>query len=76
MMFCSGRGLGHLWPLANGGNSMRLMGAEGFIQTAGDLAAQTVLAFGGELGDVPIWPEPAPSGPSAEPRPALKLLGT
>lgn len=65
---------GALWPLASGGNSMRLMGAEGFIQAAGDLAAQTVLAFGGELGDVPIWPEPARSGLSAEPRPALKLL--
>lgn len=67
---------GALWPLANGGNSMRLMGAEGFIQAAGDLAAQTVLAFGGALGDVPIWPEPARSGLSAERRPALKLLGS
>lgn len=66
---------GALWPLANGGSSMRLMGAEGFIQAAGDLAAQTVLAFGGEIGDVPIWPEPARSGLSAEPRPVLKLLG-
>ncbi|MBN9738068.1 MULTISPECIES: hypothetical protein [Pseudonocardia] len=65
---------GALWPLINGGNSMRLMGAEGFIQAAGDLAAQTVLAFGGEADDVPVWPEPARSGLSAEPRPVLKLL--
>lgn len=65
---------GALWPLANGGNSMRVMGAEGFIQAASDLAAQTVLAFGGSLGDVPAWPEPTRSGLSAEPLPALKLL--
>jgi hypothetical protein len=65
---------GALWPLADGGHSMRLMGAEGFIQAACDLAAQTVLAFGGDLSDLPDWPEPARSGLSAEPRPALKLL--
>ncbi|MEV6815673.1 hypothetical protein [Micromonospora sp. NPDC051296] len=65
---------GALWTLANGGHSMRLMGAEGFIQAACDLSAQTVLAFGGDLIDLPEWPEPARSGLSAEPRPALKLL--
>lgn len=65
---------GALWSLANGGHSMRLMGAEGFIQVACDLAAQTVLAFGGDLEDVPAWPEPTRSGLSAEQRPELKLL--
>lgn len=65
---------GALWPLANGGHSMRVMGAEGFIQAACDLATQTVLAFGGNLEDIPAWPEPARSGLSAEPLPALKLL--
>lgn len=67
---------GALWQLAKGGHSMRLMGAEGFIQAACDLAAQTVLAFGGSLEDVPDWPEPARSKLSAEPRPELKLLST
>lgn len=65
---------GALWPLENGGHSMRLMGAEGFIQAVSDLAAQTVLAFGGSLEDIPTWPEPVRSGLSAEPRPELKLL--
>jgi hypothetical protein len=65
---------GALWTLSSGGHSMRLMGAEGFIQACCDLAAQTVLAFGGNLNDLPDWPEPARSGLSAEPRPALKLL--
>ncbi|WP_407358038.1 hypothetical protein LTA6_002629 [Microbacterium sp. LTA6] len=65
---------GALWPLVEGGYSMRVMGAEGFIQTACDLAEQTVLAFGGSTHDFPTWPEPARSGLSAEPRPALKLL--
>lgn len=65
---------GALWPLARGGYSMRVMGAEGFLQAACDLAAQTVLAFGGTSHDLPNWPEPARSGLSAEPRPAMKLL--
>lgn len=65
---------GALWRLASGGHSMRLMGAEGFIQAACDLADQTVLAFGGDLDDLPDWPEPSRSGLSAEPLPALKLL--
>lgn len=65
---------GALWPLANGGNSMRVMGAEGFVQAACDLASQTILAFGGTTHEVPSWPEPARSGLSAEPRPTLKLL--
>lgn len=65
---------GALWKLARGGHSLRVMGAEGFIQAACDLAEQTILAFGGNKEDFPAWPEPARSGLSAEPRPALKLL--
>lgn len=65
---------GALWPLAGGRNSMRLMGAEGFIQAACDLAAQTILAFGGTLDDLPEWPEPVRSGLSREPVPGLTLL--
>lgn len=65
---------GALWPLASGGHSMRVMGAEGFIQAACDLAEQTILAFGGNVQDFPMWPEPARSGLSAEPLPPLKLL--
>ncbi|WP_285249270.1 hypothetical protein [Pseudarthrobacter sp. efr-133-R2A-89] len=65
---------GALWPLAGGKYSMRLMGAEGFIQASCDLAAQTVLAFGGRASDFPHWPEPERSGLSAERRPSLKLL--
>ncbi|WP_129667126.1 hypothetical protein [Phytoactinopolyspora endophytica] len=65
---------GALWPLARGGHSMRLMGAEGFIQACCDLAAQTVLAYGGDVSNLPAWPEPERSGLSAEKRPRLKLL--
>lgn len=65
---------GALWPLARGGHSMRLMGAEGFIQACCDLAAQTVLAYGGDVSSLPAWPEPERSGLSAEKRPQLKLL--
>lgn len=66
---------GAMWPLADGkGNSMRLMGAEGFLQACTDLAGQTILAYGGGLSDIPIWPEPARSGLSAEKRPGLPLL--
>ena len=65
---------GALWPLADGGNSMSLMGAEGFIQACCDLASQTVLAYGGSASDLPQWPEPERSGLSAEKRPQLRLL--
>lgn len=65
---------GALWPLANGKHSMRLMGAEGFMQACSDLASQTVLAFGGKLEQVPVWPEPERSGLSAERRPPLRLI--
>lgn len=64
---------GALWPLADGRNSMRLMGAEGFIQACCDLASQTVLAYGGRATDLPKWPEPKRSGLAAEPRPGLEL---
>jgi hypothetical protein len=65
---------GALWPLQGGGYSLRVMGAEGFVQAACDLADQTILAFGGSADDFPSWPEPLRSGLSAEPRPKLKLL--
>lgn len=65
---------GALWPLADGRNSMRLMGAEGFIQACCDLASQTVLAYGGRAEDLPKWPEPKRSGLAAEPKPDLKLV--
>lgn len=64
---------GALW-VRNKGNSMTLMGAEGFFQACTDLAAQTVLAFGGRLEELPEWPEPRRSGLSAEPMPAIALL--
>ena len=65
---------GALWSLADGKHSMRLMGAEGFIQVCCDLAAQTVLAYGGSVDGLPDWPEPERSGLSAERRPDLSLL--
>ncbi|WP_328980665.1 hypothetical protein [Streptomyces canus] len=65
---------GALWPLKGGRHSMRLMGAEGFIQACCDLASQTVLAHGGSPADFPEWPEPERSGLSAERRPSLPLL--
>lgn len=65
---------GALWPLADGRNSMRLMGAEDFIQACCDLASQTVLAFGGRAVDLPSWPEPKRSGLAAEPKPGFKLV--
>lgn len=65
---------GALWPIADGKNSLRLMGAEGFIQACCDLASQTVHAYGGRAVDLPSWPEPKRSGLSAEPKPGLKLV--
>lgn len=65
---------GSLWPLAKGRHSMRLMGAEGFIQASTDLAAQTVLAYGGELSQIPTWPEPIRTSLSAEKKPSLPLI--
>lgn len=65
---------GALWSLADGRNSMRLMGAEGFIQACCDLASQTVLAHGGRVEDLPRWPEPKRSALAAEPKPNLKLV--
>lgn len=66
---------GALWPLAGGKYSMRLMGAEGFIQACCDLASQTILAYGGRSTDFPDWPEPERSGLSAERLPSLRILG-
>lgn len=65
---------GALWPLAAGRHSMRLMGAEGFIQACTDLATQSILAYGGDLSQAPDWPEPRRTTLSSEKRPALPLL--
>lgn len=64
---------GAFWVTKQGA-SMRLMGVEGFMQACTDLAAQTILAYGGQLSDVPGWPEPERSTLSAETRPPLPLL--
>lgn len=56
------------------GNSLTLREAEGFLQACTDLASQTVLAFGGDLSQLPDWPEPQRSGLSAESMPSLALL--
>lgn len=64
---------GALWPQVRG-NSMTLMGAEGFLQACCDLGSQTLLAFGGTVDELPSWPEPHRSGLSAEKRPGLPLL--
>ncbi|MCF2711469.1 hypothetical protein [Schaalia hyovaginalis] len=71
--FSSPNESGALW-VQKKGNSMTLMGVEGFLQACTDMAAQTILAFGGDLSQVPEWPEPTRSGISAEKRPRLKLL--
>jgi hypothetical protein len=62
-----------MWPVA-GGHSMSIMGVEGFIQACTDLAAQTVLAYGGTTAQLPTWPQPQRSGLSAEKRPPLPLM--
>lgn len=62
-----------MWPVA-GGHSMSIMGVEGFIQACTDLAAQTVLAYGGRLDQLPVWPAPQRSGLSAEKRPRVPLV--
>ncbi|WP_314856035.1 hypothetical protein [uncultured Microbacterium sp.] len=64
---------GALW-VQKKGNSMNLMGVEGFLQACTDLASQTILAFGGGLEQVPDWPTPRRSSISGEKRPALQLL--
>ena len=64
---------GALW-VQNKGNSMTLIGAEGFLQACCDLASQTLLAYGGDLSVFPEWPEPHRSGLSAGARPTLPLL--
>lgn len=62
-----------LWERKKG-KSMTLMGVEGFFQASTDLVAQTILAFGGTLEEIPEWPEPVRSKNSAKKLPALKLL--
>lgn len=64
---------GALW-VQNKGNSMNLMGVEGFFQACTDLAGQTILAFGGSLDHLPEWPQPTRTTISREKLPALKLL--
>jgi hypothetical protein len=57
-----------LWPLKKGGFSMRLMGVEGFIQAAQDIASCTALAIAGVDAEIPQWPTPPPSGVSEQGR--------
>jgi|GEM_PF-876062 hypothetical protein len=64
---------GALW-VQNKGNSMNLMGVEGFFQACTDLAGQTILAFGGSLDQLPEWPQPTRTTISREKLPALKLF--
>lgn len=59
-----------LWWVHDGW-SMRIMGVEGFLQAACDLMDQTVVAYGGDRGQI-AWPEPVRSGLSARPMPALR----
>ncbi len=62
---------GHtLWPVT-GGWSLRLMGVEGFIQFAQDLAEQALLEAGVSLKRIPTWPEPQRSGISQSGLPPL-----
>lgn len=48
---------GTLYPIA-AGFSMRLMGVEGFIQAAQDIASQTAIAIAGRNARIPLWPLP------------------
>lgn len=59
---------GALWPLKKGGFSMRLMGVEGFIQAAQDIASCTALAIAGVDAEIPQRPTPPPSGVSEQGR--------
>jgi hypothetical protein len=60
---------GTLHPLASGGHSIRLMGVEGFIQAAQDLASETAIALQGVDVPLPDWPAP----PSTEASDAGRL---
>lgn len=64
---------GALW-IQQKGNSINLMGVEGFVQACIDMATQTILEFGGILYQSPEWSVPTRSVISAEKRPALTLL--
>jgi hypothetical protein len=59
-----------LWEVRDGW-SLRLMGVEGFIQLAEDLAEQALLEADVPPGNVPVWPEPQRSGISMSGLPAL-----
>lgn len=59
-----------LWKV-RGGWSLRLMGVEGFIQFAEDLAEQALLEAGVPQDRVPTWPEPQRSGISLTALPSL-----
>jgi hypothetical protein len=59
-----------LWEVRDGW-SLRLMGVEGFIQFAEDLAEQALLEAGVPLENIPAWPEPQRSGISLNGFPSL-----
>ena len=63
-----------LWEV-RGGWSLRLMGVEGFIQFAEDLAEQALLEAGVPVENVPDWPEPQRSGISQSGLPSLPNRG-
>ncbi|MFE7195695.1 hypothetical protein [Microbacterium oxydans] len=64
---------GALWTIKRG-ESMRIMGVEGFLQAACDLADHTAIAFGVGLAELPDWPRPTRSELSALPLPELSSL--
>jgi hypothetical protein len=53
-----------LHKLADGKHSIRLMGVEGFIQAAQDLASETAIAIVGPSVSLPSWPAPPSTGAS------------
>jgi hypothetical protein len=55
---------GVLHPLQHGRHSLRLMGVEGFIQAAQDLASETAIALCGPAVPLPDWPAPPSTGAS------------
>lgn len=44
-----------LWTVTRG-NSLRMLGVEGFLQATCDLVENTIQAFGGSPKDFPAWP--------------------
>ncbi|MGM7643434.1 hypothetical protein ACSVDM_00925 [Nocardia sp. JW2] len=59
-----------LWKVEDGW-SMRLMGVEGFLQFAEDLAEQAMLESGVHPTNVPSWPQPQRTGISRSDLPPL-----